>query len=210
MARKQQGLVKRSSRVRRAFRDFLLTHFDGQAPVLLREVANLHEDGVVRFERRYAPHFDRYTKSELFHLRDELRTLWTRGKHMPDVVATVWDEKQAAATGTSLEQFICNAWLSRVRRGFQMNLWGEIEPDPSELSAWLAYAFVLCGDRMRMCRNRDCPAPYFVAGRRDQRYCSAECAAPAKLAAKRRCWHLHKREWTSRSKRRKPAGRARR
>ena len=40
----------------------------------------------------------------------------------------------------------------------------------------------------KVCKNKKCPAPYFVAKRRDQRYCSAKCAGPAKRAAKLKWW----------------------
>ncbi len=43
-------------------------------------------------------------------------------------------------------------------------------------------------DKIRRCPNPTCPAPYFFAVKRAQKFCSAPCAAPAQREAKRRWW----------------------
>src|SRR5215469_769980 len=210
----QQSFSKRSSRVARDF----LRSLTRDAPTLLREVANLREDGITRFKKLYPPFFERYYGQELLLLRDQLRALWTNGKQMAMHVSIAWNEfsrrlkedreREPDKFGTvTLQEFICNLWLNRAPHGGIGVLWEgrkrEIRPDPYELPALLAYCSLLNGDRLRVCRNRDCQAPYFVVSRRDQRYCSAECAAPSKRAAKRRSWHKHKQTWPSQRKRAK-------
>jgi len=213
----QHNFSKRSSRLTREFLRRLSRH----APLLLREVANLRNDGVDRLRQRYAPFFDRYEEPELFRLRDELRALWTGGREMAMPVRVDWqsarmrlwaNKKRAPQEfgSITLQEFICSRWLYRARGGLAVFWEGrrrEILPDPYELPALLAYTSLLCGDRLRVCRSRDCPARYFVARRRDQRYCSAECAAPAKRAAKLRSWHEHKGEWPSQRRRAKSSRR---
>jgi hypothetical protein len=44
-------------------------------------------------------------------------------------------------------------------------------------------------DRARFCLNPECVVPYFFAKRRSQKYCSDECAKPAKREAKLRWWN---------------------
>jgi hypothetical protein len=168
----------------------------------LQELANLREGGIARFEQKYEPSFNHYAKPELFKLRDELRALWTDGEQIPAGLSAVWDEEHAAATATPLREFICNRWL-RASRGGLVIMMCEIQPDIYAPLALLAYCAHLCINRMRVCDNGDCPAPYFVAGRRDQRFCSAACAAPTKRAAKLRSWRKHKYEWPSQTKRAK-------
>jgi hypothetical protein len=46
-------------------------------------------------------------------------------------------------------------------------------------------------DRLRFCGNPDCPAPYFIARRSTQRYCSESCAGPAERESKRVWWKEH-------------------
>lgn len=56
---------------------------------------------------------------------------------------------------------------------------------------------------LRLCQNPDCPAPRFIARRKDQVYCSSDCAA---LLAKRRWWAKHGEEWRKERKRKKRKG----
>jgi hypothetical protein len=44
-------------------------------------------------------------------------------------------------------------------------------------------------DKIRRCPNSTCPAPYFFATKRAQKFCSASCAEPAQREAKRRWWN---------------------
>ena len=56
----------------------------------------------------------------------------------------------------------------------------------------LAPAFlqaIHAADLMRVCQNPDCPARYFIADRRTQKFCSEKCAGPAQREAKRRWWN---------------------
>jgi hypothetical protein len=54
---------------------------------------------------------------------------------------------------------------------------------------------VQIADRMRYCPNPTCPAPYFIARRRSQKYCSDDCALPAQRELKRAWWKEHGDEW---------------
>jgi hypothetical protein len=44
-------------------------------------------------------------------------------------------------------------------------------------------------DKIRRCPNQTCPAPYFFAAKRAQKFCSTKCAEPAQREAKRRWWN---------------------
>jgi len=64
-------------------------------------------------------------------------------------------------------------------------------------------AFHSVGD-LRTCQNPDCPAPRFIARRKDQVYCNSDCAA---LLAKRRWWAKHGEQWReARNKKRLKGG----
>lgn len=45
---------------------------------------------------------------------------------------------------------------------------------------------------LRTCANAECPAPRFIVKRKDQMFCSSDCAS---LVAKRRWWKLHGESW---------------
>jgi hypothetical protein len=50
-------------------------------------------------------------------------------------------------------------------------------------------------DRMRYCLNPECPAPYFFAKKRRQRYCTEECAGAGQRELKRVWWAEHGDAW---------------
>lgn len=57
-------------------------------------------------------------------------------------------------------------------------------------------------EHVRTCQNPDCPAPYFIAGRKDQMFCGEDCAH---RIAVRRWWSKHGNQWrqTRKSRRRR-------
>ncbi len=61
---------------------------------------------------------------------------------------------------------------------------------PIEVAAF--YFQTRIGDRAKHCGGPDCPAPYFIAVKRWQKYCSLACAGPAGRESKRKWWHEHK------------------
>lgn len=47
-------------------------------------------------------------------------------------------------------------------------------------------------DSLRKCKNSECDAPYFVAGRKDQEFCRSYCA---RLVTNRRWWRKKGKQW---------------
>jgi hypothetical protein len=60
--------------------------------------------------------------------------------------------------------------------------------EPSALEAIVLY-FKRNAERARYCPNADCPAPYFFATNKNQKFCSTECAKPAQRDNKLRWWN---------------------
>jgi hypothetical protein len=50
------------------------------------------------------------------------------------------------------------------------------------------YHFQRIADRARRCGNPECPAPFFFAAKKGQKYCSSKCSAPSQREQKRRWW----------------------
>jgi hypothetical protein len=63
-------------------------------------------------------------------------------------------------------------------------------------------------ERTKRCSNPDCPAPFFIAVRKSQRYCTESCAGVFQRQAKQAWWQRHGREW--REQRREETGKGRR
>src|SRR5262249_11162200 len=54
-----------------------------------------------------------------------------------------------------------------------------------------------CGNLTRYCANPDCAAPYFIAKKKGQKYCSEACALPAQREFKRQWWAEYGEAWRS-------------
>lgn len=61
-------------------------------------------------------------------------------------------------------------------------------PPVTPLEAVMFYFQTGVADKAKHCQNPGCPAPYFIAEKRWQKYCSEACSGPATRDAKRRWW----------------------
>jgi hypothetical protein len=179
---------------------------------LLVDLANMRDDGITAFRRKWDAYYERYSDDFLLTRRDELLMLWSkRFSRLPATLSSkdfeesiglqvsarmhkLYDNWQTCLP-EPLEQFICEHWLALERTALVV-AWSpsekRIKANPSCLPAVLAWACVFHAKHLRICRNSEfCPQRYFLGSRRDQRYCSEECAVPAKRAAKLRWWHKH-------------------
>jgi hypothetical protein len=63
-------------------------------------------------------------------------------------------------------------------------------PPPSSYERVLEY-LGRWADRFRICANEFCPARYFIAPYRSQKFCGKDCSGPAQREAKRKWWADH-------------------
>ena len=179
-----------------------------QAEYLLEELANLDEHDMRRFKTIFdkPPTFcGRYSNEKILRWRDELRVLWEmQGRtgtlpgldrrlptHSFGPYALDLEKELKNTTGVHPEKTICDRWLNADRNGFEVRWTSQarsIFARPSSLPTVMAWTCVHLADRLKFCGN-DCSTPYFLAKRKDQKYCSEKCAAPAKREAKLRWWH---------------------
>jgi hypothetical protein len=66
--------------------------------------------------------------------------------------------------------------------------WYEEPPPITPLEATMIYFQTTIADRAKHCGGPDCPAPYFIAIKKWQKYCSEKCAGPAARESKRQWW----------------------
>jgi hypothetical protein len=153
---------------------------------LLVSLANLK--GSERMRALYSDVVGSLSVHELMSLRDELRLVWdTQDRRHRD-----W-------------------YLFRLRDSFQHDvILGDVKakggpPNPGRLASRLAappeitpfegalfYFQTRLGELARHCGNATCPAPYFIAKKKWQKYCSPECAGPATRESKRQWWREHR------------------
>jgi hypothetical protein len=104
-------------------------------------------------------------------------------------------EKAEARFPDPLEQVICEHWLRQKGQRWNV-IWTarekRMKADPRFLPSVLALGCLQYADLLCVCRNLECPARFFIGSRGDRKYCSEECARPAKRAAKLNWWHKNR------------------
>lgn len=127
----------------------------------------------------------------LLPLRDDLRRIW---------------EAEALTTRQWGIFKICERFLLRGERNLvQGPMTEHIDyffrgiQAPTACEQALSYLLNSAG-LARFCANPGCVRPYFLARRGSQRFCTEECAKPAKKLAKKRWWDAHGRDWRQQRK----------
>jgi len=140
---------------------------------------------------------------EVLHVGKRLKDIWglptsfVREVAILDLLASrlnhhvrEWWSLKTPPTGPPANVF------EQLNRELPVRLFGsEVQPDLSNPSLG-RFEIALCYclhsvDRLRVCQNHECNAPYFFAKRRSQKYCSDICALPAQREFKRRWWAEH-------------------
>jgi hypothetical protein len=83
----------------------------------------------------------------------------------------------------------------RIHRLIPVMFFGEPRDpeEPTPLEQALLY-LLNSVDKLRCCPNIECPARYFLAARRNHRYCSEHCAQMAEREQKREWWNTHRKK----------------
>jgi hypothetical protein len=116
--------------------------------------------------------------------QERFRTEWERkGKPDEDLANSLAEQiDPKSQVGPAIKAMVRPA----RNGGFQL----ELRPDDLLGALWLA--FLGFSGKTRKCQNPTCSAPYFIATRRDQKYCNEQCS---RLVANRRWWDQHGAEW---------------
>lgn len=185
-------------------------HLDPRA--VLIDLANMRDDGAAHFRARWKALYQGYKDSKLHQLRDELQLLWaenipvelndddTLKYPVPNLSAHAREQKEGWEGSESwhkdepLQQFICDMWLKDAGKSGLLVDWENrrLKPDVKKLPIILVWGCLQNADRLAFCHNSECVAPFFVGKRKDQQFCSDECAAPAKREAKLRWWRANR------------------
>jgi hypothetical protein len=180
---------------------------------LLQDLANMSDSGFKEFQRKWSRLFD-YTRRVLLHRRDELRHLWQVEagvgsigewpgdadddwlESIPPMMLTPRTKKLQDRNGREFGRLadfvgVCNQWLRLERcQTFKVieNKDGlaRIAPNDRCLPVVLVIACVRFRELMKVCGT--CQR-FFIGSRRDAKFCSEECAKPAKRESKLRYWH---------------------
>jgi hypothetical protein len=172
-----------SPRKKKHFERFMLNLVE---EYLLLELANLHDAGVERFLQGPFPQrgpiqawgalFSEESERSILEARNELRELWD------------------AKTPATRKEEILTGWLRRGPADFLLPRWKgrtlSLFPNYGNLRALLFIGIVHRSARFARCQNPDCPAHYFLAKRRSQKFCErGDCTAYAQRKYALKWWN---------------------
>jgi hypothetical protein len=169
----------------------VLTPRDAQR--LLLDWVNLdflrgRDDQLRRFRARHKDVIGPLRDGDLQDLRDELRL--------------VWDEQDRRRQ----DWYIFRLRDSFHRYGIMHDITEKREApspqrlagrlsEPPEITAFEAAMFYFqrqLAASAKHCRNETCPAPYFIAKKKWQKFCSEKCTGPANRESKREWWRKNR------------------
>jgi hypothetical protein len=172
-----------SPRKKKHFERFMMNQVEEH---LLLELANLHDAGVERFLQGPFPQkapiqgwgalFSEETVRSILEARNELRELWDAG------------------TPATRKEQILTGWLRRGPTDSLLPRWKgrtlSLSPNYVNLRALLFIGIMHRSARFARCHNPGCPAPYFLAKRRSQKFCErGDCTAYAQRKYALKWWH---------------------
>jgi hypothetical protein len=172
-----------------------------QATELLADFANAHADDIERFKSKWHKKTGEvwYSwtgreiggKPDFLKVQQVVRELW-EGKHRGD-------EDQIIAQGLSLvvprqeEGYVDTSQLL-FNVSWELGcLWAS----PRDLGDYVWLGLLQHSKQLAVCANKDdeCPAPYFIKKKPNQKFCSEACALPAQREFKRQWFREHGEEW---------------
>lgn len=167
----------------------------------LRELVNLHPDGFERFQNQFGhlipPRrlgegnvwvMDAITNSEYNQSKEEIAESTIRDYQQQ--IRRIWTVSDLRTKRFGIFLIWYQALAFEDPR-YTMSLAFPIPLGPARPFEQVLEYMLTHSDKMRFCGNTECPAPYFFAKRRSQKYCSEACALPAQQAHKRQWWAEH-------------------
>jgi hypothetical protein len=199
-------------------KDKTLARISGsEAKKFLMELANLRDDAVARFQKRFGallPQLsgvifvttliDNKSREATDEEKKQSKELWIL--ELRNLVRRLWIEPDLRTKRYGV--FLLWKWAMFSKGWVEQRIPSSLPPpSPFEQAIQL---LIDAADLVRYCGNPDCFNPYFFASRRSQKYCQDACAKPAQREFKRQWWAEHGEEWRATRKKASKAARSKR
>lgn len=151
-----------------------------------KESALKLRDAAMRLRRRYKPILGDSSAFGHLWLRNMLRRTWDSS----DIREAEWFLFRFRDSYAAMVRRQAMTAQDREKEDFTTDVKGPRYALPPA-TAIEAAAFHLQRNLHRAlhCPNLECPAPYFFAKKKGQKFCSSACAQPAQRESKRKWWH---------------------
>jgi hypothetical protein len=160
---------------------------------MLPDLANLPDNGTGWFWRKWDREYMHSNwDRQLMDYRNELREIWARPLSARPDALTIADVTLLRWLGETRNR---ETWLYRS---------GCVIQNYRILPLALAIGVSELAPRMAICKNPDCPSPYFLKSRKTQQFCDrTACLAYGQRAQKLEWWNKHGENWRANRKPRK-------
>ncbi len=135
--------------------------------------------GVGQFKPAEDGKWVEYRQPKVLHLRDLIREAWGGGTRANESMEELLGRR--SPSGEMLD-----VWSPTVSADWRRGLLRFLPSNPFETAC---YALLQNSRLAKVCANPDCPAPYFIARRATQRYCSPDCLKPFQKQSKLDWWN---------------------
>jgi hypothetical protein len=181
------------------------SHLEFGRDVLL-DLANLGDRDCQQFRQRWqvflAPAPLEQDGGRILAWRDKLRKVWSAVSVFCQTAPQRSEDQMCAILGNEVG-VILDSWMEEVpydSNQWHMPLWiihrDFMEPNPGRLGFVLALTIRDLWSKLGHCPNPECPHPYFIKGRKNQRFCDRPaCAAHGQREHKRKWWKERGEEW---------------
>jgi hypothetical protein len=178
----------------------LALKFTEELAELLMDFANTRPEDLERFEMKWSERVGRgwYSgtgREDGAKTRLEVQTL----------VRQIWEGKCQGSEGTLVEQGLSlryprqeEGWYDTSQQLFHVQ-WdqGVVWPSPRDLGDYVWFSLLKYSQQLGICANKDneCPTPYFIKKKPNQKFCSEVCALPSQREFKKQWFRVHGDEW---------------
>lgn len=160
---------------------------------MLPALANLRDDGLSVFLKQFRGDYAAEDFLALYGYRNDLRKIWEGDRQAMAVMVSAWVKL------ANKRRPYCAMTISGTRGQYV-----RVVPNDGILPLALALGVSELWPKMAVCGNPECPNPYFLKGRKKQRFCERPaCSAYGQREHKRNWWHEHAEEWKKKRRGRK-------
>jgi hypothetical protein len=188
--KRERRAVKEPLRIKKFVQTVVAKDQARKRTELLLNLVNLPDHYCEQFRRRFGNLY-RLPGDDplLLECRNQLRRLWS---------------------GDRSAGFLLESWVRQANRSAEpswvLTVFGDgqhgVRPNVHVFPLSLAFGATELASKMALCANPDCPARYFLKGRKSQRFCDRPaCAVYGQREHKKTWWRKHSQEWKAKRER---------
>jgi hypothetical protein len=179
----------------------LALRFNEKAAELLTDFANMRPDAFKRFEDEWS---EKLGRPWYMGTGREAGAMTDPGE-VQSLVREIWEGEKQGYEGAIVERGLSllvprqeEGWFDTIQQLFRVQ-WDEgvVWASPRDLGDYVWFSLLKYSQQLGICANKDneCPTPYFIRKKPNQKFCSEACALPSQREFKKQWFREHGDEW---------------